>query len=77
MFYMEQNNKSTAWLNDLFTALGFTIEFLFQAMIIGLKLLDKAWREVLYMLKISNGIHCISIHGIQCECFHQAQIIRF
>ena len=37
MFYMEQNNRSTAWLNDLLTALGFTIEFLLQTMIIGLK----------------------------------------
>ena len=34
-------------------------------------------REVLYILKIPNGTHCISIHGIQCECFHQAQIFRF
>ena len=28
MFYVEQNNKSTALVNDLFTALGFTVEFL-------------------------------------------------
>ena len=49
MFYMEQNNKSTAWLNDLFTALGFIVEFLPQTMIIGLKVRKKAWREVLYM----------------------------
>ena len=42
MFYMEQNNKSTALLNDLFAALGFTVEFLLQTMIIGLKVLEKA-----------------------------------
>ena len=34
-------------------------------------------KGVLYMLKIPNGIHFISIHVIQCGCFHQVQIFRF
>ena len=29
------------------------------------------------MLKIPNKIHCVSVHGIQCECFHEAQIFSF
>ena len=41
MFYMGQKNKSTACLNDFFTTLGFTIEFLLQTVIIGLKSLKK------------------------------------
>ena len=28
--------------------------------------------------KTPSGIHCISIRGIQCECFHQARtFIKF